>query len=473
MEVDKKITESALDTTTSLNMSNDSDISPTVINTQHLEKSNSTIENIENYINEKYDQIAIAHLKDQIVSEIKVLLKSNTNGIPTIDLEKHNSFLLNEVYFLREEVREKNVLIRALTKQKDENAKCCNCFLHTQGKKMSSLSQQYLKEQYFPEMHLEIPPSPLIPNTDNITLRKNQSKGDRANKKDFEPLISFAECSGLQERNQPDTPPAFVSITSIEDSDNQNAAKADKVNTAIETEGNIDNLKETESVINRDSTESTKNSTPKFYSDIPKEAKESVIEKAKDNAEKQKDKTKNKTPIKKADSNSNPKKSVIILGDSIVKNLNSWEMSSNLKNCKVKVMSFSGATIECMQDYMKPSIRDNPNHFILHVGTNNLNSTEPAIDIAQSIIKQALTLKNEKHDVSVSSIILRKDNWNNKAIEVNENLKELCEEKNIFFIDHSNSIKQRHLNRSRLHLNMKGSAVLGKTFVNHISNILN
>ena len=35
---------------------------------------------------------------------------------------------------------------------------------------------------------------------------------------------------------------------------------------------------------------------------------------------------------------------VVILGDSIVKHVNGWKMSRKLKNCRVKVMSFSGAT---------------------------------------------------------------------------------------------------------------------------------
>ena len=136
-------------------------------------------------------------------------------------------------------------------------------------------------------------------------------------------------------------------------------------------------------------------------------------------------------------------------------------------------MSFSRATADCMTDYMKPSLRENPNHFILHVGTNDLISNNSAKCIAESIIEKAVHLKNDKHGVSISSIVLRKDNLKNKVDEVNNNLEEMCAEKNIFLIDHLKSIKQRHINRSKVQLNMKGSTVLGKTFVNHISSIFN
>ena len=41
----------------------------------------------------------------------------------------------------------------------------------------------------------------------------------------------------------------------------------------------------------------------------------------------------------------------------------------------VKVRSFSSAKVRCMYDHVKPGIRDfNPEHTILHVGTNTLNS---------------------------------------------------------------------------------------------------
>ena len=80
-------------------------------------------------------------------------------------------------------------------------------------------------------------------------------------------------------------------------------------------------------------------------------------------------------------------------------------MSRNLKNCKVKVMSFPDATIACMTDSIKLSIRENSGHFILHVGTNNLNSTtDSAKCIAESIVEKAMVLKSDTHDVIANCI---------------------------------------------------------------------
>ena len=71
---------------------------------------------------------------------------------------------------------------------------------------------------------------------------------------------------------------------------------------------------------------------------------------------------------------------------------------------------FPAQKVQCMDDYKKPSIKDEPDHFIIHVGTNDLNSEVPSKSIAESIVDLAMSLKTESNDVSVSNIVLRTDN---------------------------------------------------------------
>ena len=149
-------------------------------------------------------------------------------------------------------------------------------------------------------------------------------------------------------------------------------------------------------------------------------------------------------------------------------------MAKKLKTrCKIYVKSFSGASVACMEDYAKPSLRMSPDHFILHVGTNDLASDKSPLEIAESIVHLACRLKNEKHDVAISIITLRNDNkkLSQKGNEVNTHLLKLCEEKNIYLIDNSKKIKVQHLNKGKLHLNKNGSRVLGNNFVSHICKI--
>ena len=68
--------------------------------------------------------------------------------------------------------------------------------------------------------------------------------------------------------------------------------------------------------------------------------------------------------------------------------------------------------------------------------------------------------------------VARNDQYRKKASAVNHKLKDLYKEKNLHYIDHSNLINTRHLNGSKLHLNIKGAKILFSNLVEAISNIL-
>ena len=57
------------------------------------------------------------------------------------------------------------------------------------------------------------------------------------------------------------------------------------------------------------------------------------------------------------------------------KNLNGYEISQALPSkYKVYVRVFPGTKMRCMKDYLKPLLREKPDHSIFNVGTNDLNS---------------------------------------------------------------------------------------------------
>ena len=58
------------------------------------------------------------------------------------------------------------------------------------------------------------------------------------------------------------------------------------------------------------------------------------------------------------------KKNVIIFGISVIKHVNGYDIARNLDKCKVFVKRFSGAKARCPKDHMKPSLRENPEHFV-------------------------------------------------------------------------------------------------------------
>ena len=153
----------------------------------------------------------------------------------------------------------------------------------------------------------------------------------------------------------------------------------------------------------------------------------------------------------------------------MVKKLNGFLLTRKLKHkCLVKVRPFSSAKV--MHDHVKPTVRDlNLDHIILHCGTDDLNSEQAASQIARSIIELALSSKSKDKKISISLIVPRNDNLNIKASEVNCRLVHMCTERNIPYIDHTNSIQpENHLNESKLHFNRYGTIA----FANSVSKFL-
>ena len=160
------------------------------------------------------------------------------------------------------------------------------------------------------------------------------------------------------------------------------------------------------------------------------------------------------------------KRKVYILGDSMIKGIQHWQMQS--RETQVVVRSFSGAKVKQMKHYVKPAVEENPNLYILHVGTNDLRESKSAEKIADEIVDLAVTLKNEKNEVTVSGICPREDNLNDKARNVNENLAWRCHRQKLGFIEHEQLDAKKHTNTSKLHLNKAGNSILQRSFLNEI-----
>ena len=122
-----------------------------------------------------------------------------------------------------------------------------------------------------------------------------------------------------------------------------------------------------------------------------------------------------------------------------------------------------------MKDYVKLCIRENyPAHVIIHVGTNDLDSERQAEVLAKTIIDVAKSIRTNTCTVNISGIVPRNNNFNNKALDVNDELSKMRREVKLDFITHKKINPRADLNKSRLHLNRNGSDKICKNFVNYI-----
>ena len=108
-------------------------------------RKSSSITEIVNYIGKKYDELALSHLKQQMLSEIREIIKYETDNAPKNDityLEKHTDTWTSEVYFfLREELKEKNLLIKSILNKPEsvnrDQHTLCHCKFVSQNENIN------------------------------------------------------------------------------------------------------------------------------------------------------------------------------------------------------------------------------------------------------------------------------------------------------------------------------------------------
>ena len=159
-----------------------------------------------------------------------------------------------------------------------------------------------------------------------------------------------------------------------------------------------------------------------------------------------------------------PKNTCLIVGDSILNNIDETRLTN--RNVVVKVRAFPGSSIEDMYSYIKPLLRKKPSHLILHIGTNN-TPFQSADEILDAILELKLFISRELPDcnIIISQPITRIDIMRAKLttrdLVIKLNLL------NMPMIDNSN-IELEQLGKRGLHLNNWGSSKLAMNFIAHI-----
>ena len=146
-----------------------------------------------------------------------------------------------------------------------------------------------------------------------------------------------------------------------------------------------------------------------------------------------------------ANTNKEHARKPVTAGDSI-QHIRGWSIS---RSNKVVVKSFPGATIEDMEDFVKPLLRKKPDNVVFHIGTNDLNTQEPRLT-AEGIVNLVPQIEGDapETNLAISGLIAKADDKDGKVSSVNKILKKFCRQNHWNFIEHNNL----HLNRGGLHL---------------------
>ena len=163
------------------------------------------------------------------------------------------------------------------------------------------------------------------------------------------------------------------------------------------------------------------------------------------------------------------KKKIFIVGDFMIKNITGTGIS---KDHTVKIRPHLGATSIDMCDYIKPELRHLADVIILQCGTNDISNEINTLKKLKKLLKETEGYEtNKKPKVVISSLIKRYDQDFNEDIKsINEKLQSMCPSKGFSFIDNINSDKSC-LNRSKLHIDRKGSPFYTKNFKEFVNSL--
>ena len=164
------------------------------------------------------------------------------------------------------------------------------------------------------------------------------------------------------------------------------------------------------------------------------------------------------------ETNSKPNdKSVLVIGDSMVKNIDQSKIGRAARS-NATCHSYSGATVEQINQKLERDGNHGFHTVILHVGTNDLVRKEPE-EVATNMEILINKVKAGAKEIAVSGVVRRHDGRisNKKIDKYNQLLHDLSYKHKISFIN-NDCIDKSLLNGSKLHLNRMGDRALGSAF---------
>ena len=157
--------------------------------------------------------------------------------------------------------------------------------------------------------------------------------------------------------------------------------------------------------------------------------------------------------------NNTGRNKVVVTGDSVVKYLKPNDLTSRENFAKVSTQL--GAATENMLDYFEPVVRKKPDIVIIHTGTTDLTNGVKTMNKVKKLVQYIRQNDKDKStETGFSSICYRADRDLEKEFnDINGRLKNYCSGNGFIFVDNS-TINEFCLNKSKFHLNKKGTNML-------------
>ena len=335
---------------------------------------------MEGFIDQKCKELALGSLKRdaEMKQQISQELEAHYNTSLVKSLKEQIDVLQSEVYFLREELREKNNLLKILIKSKISANECHNIDTNNQNDKIPESAPSELR---YTTTNIN---KNNKKNSINKIKNKNNYNHKNISKNDISEKINNDNINNSMANN----------INSNSGNENKNSSNNNKENCISSNESNSNSNNNSNSSSKENNINSSNINSKINTNNINNNSKENNISsKGGDNTNTNKQKQTRKTAF--------------IIGDSMVKKIDGYLLISSFNHKHIlKVRPFLSAKTIDMLDYIKPTQRDfNSDVYLLHVGTNDLFSNKYPEKISMDILNLANSLKLDNNTVVVSSIV--------------------------------------------------------------------
>ena len=167
-----------------------------------------------------------------------------------------------------------------------------------------------------------------------------------------------------------------------------------------------------------------------------------------------------------------------IFGTSMVSNVKAKKLNNKLRGASVSIWDFKDATIKHLKHHVYPSLVDDTLHIaVIHGKCNDLGykNKEALItnDIVNAILETGkLCQSHGVKDIFISSLIYRKNNFQNNEVNIINNLFRGAGDSLGFHFIGSSSIARNHLAADRKDINYAGTEVLLEKIAFCLNNFL-
>ena len=416
--IDMPINISLLSTTKALNSNSD-----LIVNKENTPANDSHVTKIEEYLNQQYDHAALVHLKNQIMKEVskehenfRREIKRNSAGAHEIisSLTSQIETLQSEVYFLRDELKERNTLIKSLItpykltiEQKEHKAK--------ELENKSTIDEKNsinLKQISKGNANTASKNSP-VTNSIDFHVTKLASENDTSESKNHVLLPFTYEDEVLRTQTAVSTNNANTNNNTVNDT----SSILKPFTTATATNSRIDNENTNSNVVDDSnkllkpistSTTTTNNTNNVNINNSENNTSRKLIRSSIDevrnesekcgNAYAAKQDAKEKIPVLNSDQWK--KRTTLVVGDSMLAGLREAKLS---RSKMIKVHYFPGGKTEDLQYHLIPYLKKKPDNIIIHIGT-----TDSPYKTEDLIYQELLNVKEtiNKFDPNCKNIVI-------------------------------------------------------------------